>query len=303
MRQRQALMPEEQVHVLIVEDEPIISLDLSTGLEQAGYRVVGVAEDAASAIRLFKTGEVDIVLMDINLKGEKDGIDTALELVKIRPVPLIYLTAFTDAATVERVKQTYPAAFLSKPYTMANVQIAIELALHNLTSDATTRGGSDAATAARDGSAAGDGSQAADVTRATDVTGKTGTPGVTGTPGDESEKGAGPDREVVFQWNDHLFVKTNYRFVRIALLSILYLSAENNYIHLVTKDKKYLLRLSLQQFLEKIAYEKLVRVHRSYVVNLDAIQSFTEQEVTVEKEVLPVGRQYKDAFLQRFGWR
>ncbi|GGA91661.1 LytR/AlgR family response regulator transcription factor [Puia dinghuensis] len=252
-------MQDEQVKILIVEDEPIIALDLSTGLEHYGYAITGIAEDAPSAVQLFTEKEVDIVLMDIHLKGEKDGVVTALQLLKIKAVPVIYLTAFTDATTVQRVKETHPAAFLSKPYTVTNVQIAVELALHNFA-------------AVKDQSR-------------------------------PPEPLPGPDRDTLFQWNDHLFAKVNYRFVKIPLSSILYLAAENNYIHIVTREKKYLLRMSLQQFLDKIACDKLVRIHRSYIIHLDAIHSFNEQEVTVDKEVLPVGRQYRDAFLQQFGWR
>lgn len=253
-------IPEEQVKILIVEDEPIIALDLSTGLQQFGYTIVGIAEDAMTAIQIFTSNDVDIVLMDIHLQGEKDGVTTAGQLQKIRPVPVIYLTSYTDSATVQRVKQTFPAAFLSKPYTVANVQVAIELALHNLTA----------------GKAAGK------------------------KPDHPPEAGANPEN--LFQWNDHIFVKVNYRFIKIPLSAILYLVAENNYIHLVTRDKKHLLRLSLQQFMGKITDDKLVRIHRSYVIHLDAIQSFTEQEVTAGADTLPIGRQYRDAFLQRLGW-
>jgi len=113
----------------------------------------------------------------------------------------------------------------------------------------------------------------------------------------------GADREAVLQWNDSLFVKTNCRFVKIPLSSLLYVSAENNYIHLVTSERKYVLRLSLNQFMEKVCWNRLVRIHRSHLVNTDAIQSFAEQEVTVGKEILPVGKQYKEAFWQQFGFR
>jgi DNA-binding LytR/AlgR family response regulator len=247
-------MSSEKVNILIVEDEGIVALDLSEGLQMCGYAIAGIADDTRTAKALFETQDVDIVLMDIQLKGGKDGIDTVTDLMKIRQTPVIYLTAFTDAATVERVKKTYPAAFLTKPYNISNVQVAIELALHNFT-------------AAR-------------------------------TP-DQTLPEA--DKEILFQWNDNLFVKMNYRFVKLPVASILYISAENNYIHLVTAERKFVLRLSLNQLMEKVRWDKLARIHRSYAVNLDAISSFTEQEVTVDKEVLPIGRQYKEAFRQQLG--
>src|SRR5882762_7734414 len=99
-------MPTEKVNILIVEDESIVALDLSEGLLRGGYAIAGIADNAQSAKAVFEKEEVDVVLMDINLKGTKDGIDTVMELMAIRQTPVIYLTAYTDAATVERVKKT-----------------------------------------------------------------------------------------------------------------------------------------------------------------------------------------------------
>jgi DNA-binding LytR/AlgR family response regulator len=247
-------MSTEKINVLIVEDEAITALDLSEGLRQCGYAIAGVADNARMAKTLFEETEVDIVLMDIQLKGERDGVDAVMELMKVRKRPVIYLTAFTDAATVERVKRTYPAAFLIKPFHVDNVRIAIEVALHNF---------------------------------------------ATGREPDQPVRQA--DREPLLRLNDSLFVKMNYRFVKLPLSSICYVAADNNHVHLITSEKKYVIRLSLNQVLDSIRWERLVRIHRSYAVNIDAVSSFTEQDVTVNKDTLPVGRQYKEAFWRQFG--
>jgi DNA-binding LytR/AlgR family response regulator len=253
-----------KVHVLIVEDEPIVALDLATGLEHAGFEVAGVAGDAVEARRLFVDHDVDILLMDIQLNGEKDGIDTVRELMGIRRTPVIYLTAFTDAATVRRVKETYPAAFLVKPYHISNVLIAVELALEGFAKqqELAAEGG-------------GDRSRTSD--------------------------GDGGGREQLLLWKDQVFVKLNNRYMKVGLSSILYLAAESNYVHLVTTEGRYPLRLGLNQFMEKAVGSRLVRIHRSYAINVDAVQSFTEQEVRIGKEVLPIGRSYKDDFMRQFG--
>src|SRR5882757_2149283 len=124
-------MPTEKINILIVEDEAIVALDLSNGLEMDGYEIAGIADNSEEALQLFGSHDIDIVLMDVNIIGSKDGIDTAAEILKQKQVPLIYLTAFTDAATIERAKQTHPSAYLAKPYNITNVRIAIELALSN----------------------------------------------------------------------------------------------------------------------------------------------------------------------------
>jgi DNA-binding LytR/AlgR family response regulator len=259
-------MPAEKVNVLIVEDESIVALDLANGLERDGYHIAGIADNAEEAQQLFTDNEVDIVLMDVNIIGEKDGIDTAVEILKQKAVPIIYLTAFTDAATIDRIKQTHPAAFLSKPYTLTNVRIAIDLAINNFA-----------------------------VSREQEPTGK-----IIPLDKNNNRGNSSPEREMILRMNDHIFVKHNYAFVKLKLSDLLYMEADNNYTNIITSDKKFLLRLSLNQLLEKINYKALVRIHRSFAVNINAIQSFNEQEVEIGQQHLPIGRNYKEEFLKHF---
>jgi len=262
-------MSAEKVNILIVEDESIVALDLASGLEHDGYNIAGIADNAEEAQQLFTDNEIDIVLMDVNIIGEKDGIDTAIEILKQKAVPIIYLTAFTDATTIERIKQTHPAAFLSKPYSLTNVRIAIDLAVNNFA-----------------------------VSREQQSTGK-----IIPLDKDGNRSTGSPEKEMILRMHDHIFVKHNYAFVKLKLSELLYIEADNNYTSIVTADKKFLLRLSLNQLQEKINYKALVRIHRSYAVNINAIQSFNEQEVEVNQQHLPIGRNYKEEFLKQFDFR
>ena len=257
----------ETIKVMIVEDEAIVAMDLAAGLEKDGYEVVGIADNAAAALALFAENEVDIVLMDVHIIGPKDGIETALELQKQRAVPLIYLTAFTDSKTIERAKSTLPAAYLAKPYSITNVRIAIELAISNF------------------------------AVATQQSTGKV-IPIENNKPATELS-----EKETILQMNDYIFVKNNYVFVKIKLDDILYAEADNNYVQLVTTEKKLLLRLSLSQLLEKINFKAMVRIHRSYAVNINMITSFSDQEVSLPKHQLPIGRSYKEEFLKQFSFR
>jgi DNA-binding LytR/AlgR family response regulator len=263
-------MNQSAVNILIVEDESIVAMDLATGLERDGYHIAGVADNGADARSLFEKNDIDIILIDINIIGDKDGIETVSELVKIKQVPVIYLTAFTDVATVDRVKKTYPAGFLTKPYSINNVRIAIELALNNFAVLKEQQG-------------------AGKVISMVESPGK----------GKETKT----DKETILQMNDCIFVKQNYQFVKIKLSDILYVESDNNYTHLMTSDKKIALRISLNQLLEKIIFTELVRIHRSYAVNMHAVQSFTEQDIKVGKTELPIGKQYKETFLKHFDFR
>jgi DNA-binding LytR/AlgR family response regulator len=261
-------MTTEKINILIVEDESIVALDLATALDQDGYEVIGIADHAEEAIRLFNQHTVDIVLMDIHLAGPKDGIDTVVDLLKIRPTPVIYLTAFTDNATVERIKPTYPSAFLAKPYQISNVRIAIELALNSFAALNTRR------------------EQGRIVPLDADTA-----------------REAGPANEPIWQMGDCIFIKYNYRFVKVHLADVLFVQANRNHISIHTRDKKFVLRLSLGQLFDRLLFDRLIRIHRSYAVNIDAIQSFTEQMVVTGKGEFPIGRSYKEDFQKRFELR
>ncbi len=119
------------VHILVIEDEAVLAMTLSDKLEAEGYTVVGVANNGAKALSLFTANPVDLILSDIQIKGPWDGIETVRQITQQRPVPVIYLTAYADNDTVSRAKQTYPAAYLAKPFDISNLRLAIDLAIHN----------------------------------------------------------------------------------------------------------------------------------------------------------------------------
>lgn len=114
--------------ILIVEDEMLIAANLAMQLENIGYEIVGIIPRGEDAIKAIKTKRPDLVLMDINLKGEIDGIETATKMQSEGPMPIIYLTANTDEDHFVRAKATNPYAFLSKPFKKLDLKHAIELA-------------------------------------------------------------------------------------------------------------------------------------------------------------------------------
>jgi len=261
----------ELIKVLVVEADSILSRELSVGLQQYGYTIAGIAGQAEEAVRLFKENDVDIILMNIHIPGDKDGIDTVLELMKIRRVPVIYLLAFADAATIGRIKQIYPVAFLIKPYNSSNISIAIEMAMHNFIA-----------------------------CRQQDIVTEVNppVPAVAGTNGHDVI-----DKEVILRQGNYIFVKRNFQFVKINLSEILYLAADGNYVHIVMKDKKFTVRLSLMQVIQKINYSRFARINRSSVVNVDAIRSFNKEQVEIAQYEIPIGKSYKESFFRQLGFR
>jgi two-component system cell cycle sensor histidine kinase/response regulator CckA len=115
--------------ILVVEDERVVARDIQRSLVDLGYQVPATAASADQAIRLASERCPDLVLMDIRIKGERDGIDTATILRERFDVPIVYLTAYADEATVERAKLTQPFGYLMKPVKTFELRSAIEIAL------------------------------------------------------------------------------------------------------------------------------------------------------------------------------
>ncbi|PKK37544.1 DNA-binding response regulator [Siphonobacter sp. SORGH_AS_0500] len=254
-------MQENRVRVLIIEDEAVLAMDLCDTLETEGYYVVGIANNGKRALEIYQQNQVDLVLCDINIKGEWDGIETINQLQNIKNVPVIYITALADKETKDRAKLTYPAAYLFKPINNANLNISIELAIQNFL--------------ARDAS------------------------GYTKDQNKITDKDV-QSKEVILKIEQSIFIKHNYQFVRIDMQDIIYLEADNTYTTIVTSDKKYSIRLTLNLTLLRLGVEKLMRVHRSYAVNVRKIKSFNEKEIVADQYTIPMGRQYKDEFMRIF---
>lgn len=120
------------IKILIVEDELIIAEDMANLLEKMGYEVTGNAMDAEEAIECLDKARPDLILLDINLGGKKDGIMLAGEINEKYQVPFIFTTSYTDGKTIERAKNVNPANYLVKPFKSEQLYTAIELAMFNL---------------------------------------------------------------------------------------------------------------------------------------------------------------------------
>ena len=115
--------------ILIVEDDQHTAAYLELNLQQSGYRIAGIAQNGADALRLAESTSPDVIIMDIVLPGEIDGIETANRIRRQRDLPILYLTAYADQSQFERAKITDPSAYLLKPFNSRELHLAIELAI------------------------------------------------------------------------------------------------------------------------------------------------------------------------------
>ena len=230
--------------ILIVEDEMIIGSKISMQLTGLGYEVTGIVTRGEDALLHVNNNTPDIVILDINLKGHLDGIETAAQMQQKQFIPIIYLTANADDDTFNRAKATKPFAFISKPFKLLDLQRAVELTINRMIENETHNIPMNA-----------------------------------------------PDTEKHFILSDRIFVRHKERMVKIMLSDILYLEADRNYCHIFTKNKEYVLAVTLKTMEEKLSAKLFQRIHRSFIINVSHVEEVADINVTIAHKIIPqIGR-------------
>jgi DNA-binding LytR/AlgR family response regulator len=237
----------QAVKILIVEDEMIIAANISLQLSTLGYEVSGIIPRGEEALLHIKQNQPDIILMDIQLKGELNGIETAQLMQQDYDIPIIYLTANADDDHFEKAKATHPYAFISKPFKKLDLQRAIELTINHI--------------------------QIKELT---------------------SDSSISP-----FILSDCIFVRSHEKMVKVHIKDILYIEAERNYCRIHSKDKEYLLVITLKDLDEKLPQEHFLRIHRSFIVNISQIDEIANTHVVISKKAIPISKPLKDELLKR----
>ncbi|REE00095.1 LytR/AlgR family response regulator transcription factor [Marinoscillum furvescens] len=232
-----------RVKVLVVEDEFIVAEEIAQVLDQHEFEVVGKAANAEEALTLARLMEPDIALCDININGDKDGIQLAAELKQISNVAVIFLTAFDDSEYLERASSVEPAAYIVKPFEARNLVVAIKLAFKKL---------------------------------------------------DQQQE----EPDGAYFVNDRIFIREGHRFNKLLISDIAYVEALGSYCDIYTSDKKITLTLNLKHFMSRLNHPKFIRVHRSYLVNVDAIDSFEGNVIYIGMQEIPISASQKESFMK-----
>ena len=123
------------LRIFIVEDEGLIAEHLKLSLEKLGYDVIGIAAKYSEAVNFLESNSPDLILADIMLAGEKDGIDLGQHVRENYHLPYIFLTSHSDQSTVKRATAVKPNGYLVKPYERSDLYVAIETAISNFQGD------------------------------------------------------------------------------------------------------------------------------------------------------------------------
>ena len=117
-------------NILIVEDESIVALEIQQYVRSLGYSVISTVSNALDCLHYINSEKIDLILMDVYIKGDVDGIACASEIKSLHDIPIIYITAFSDEDTLERAIETNPSAYLVKPFNRNELKVALRISLN-----------------------------------------------------------------------------------------------------------------------------------------------------------------------------
>ncbi len=236
----------EPIKVLIVEDQWLIAQDIKIKLEDHNFRAINIVTSGEEALEVVASSPPDLILMDIQLAGEMDGITTAEKIALSYSIPIIYLSDFVDQETVNRAKKTNPANYLSKPFKKDDLLRALEIAYYNAS----------------------------------------------------HQKEPLPRR-----LSDRILIRTdNNTAEMIPYAEIIYIEAARSYSYIHAKGRKYTLSNSMKKVMEKLENPDFVRVHRSYVVNLNQVTGIEGNIIRMGEYKVEMSSKFKSAFLAKLNF-
>lgn len=238
--------------ILIVEDELLIAADIQRALVRLGHSPLEPVDNSEEALDMLSAQAVELVLMDININGETDGIATALQVRRQFNIPVVFLTARTDTPTLNRAKVAQPYGYITKPYTDDMLKVQVELALYNAYQLPASR------------------------------------PAPSLTLAELTPEAAAPARQE--KADDFLFVRKGARWVKVQFVDILFFESRQNYVQLHTATEQMVFDSTLKELEQKLP-ASFLKTHRSYIVNLGHVIAYEDGYVEIGKEqFLPVSR-------------
>ncbi|GAA4842583.1 response regulator transcription factor [Algivirga pacifica] len=240
---------EEALKIVIVEDDLVIGRSLSFTLEDLGYEVLEIFRKGEDAEAFMKQKpKVDLLLLDIELLGTYDGVQTATALRAYYKGPIIYLTSLKDEETFNRAKHTVPAAYLQKPFDKYTLRSSIELAMYKSKTE-------------------------------------------------EEDQDDSLERLTV---SDAIFVKSKNKLVKVVVGNIKYIQANDIYASVVTDEGSYLVNYALKHLEKKLPNTPFIRVHRSYIVNVDQVDGLEDNHLLIGEVTIPIGKTYREELMKYF---
>ena len=227
--------------VYVVEDKAISRISLETMLIENQYEVSGSAATAETAWDEIQKTEIDLLLLDVNLAGEKTGIWLAHQVRKSLHIPIVYLTAFGDQQTLKEVLDTKPNGYLMKPYQEPVLLTTIDIALTNFLKN--------------------------------------------------QEKIIVPKSKE--DANVYTFIKDGAMKVKLNINDIYYIKSEGNYLEIMLKEKRHVVRNKLLEFKKQLPHTIFWQSHQRYLVNIEKVTVLKKSVLIIQNKEIPLSLKYK----------
>lgn len=226
--------------IVIVEDDSDLANNIAELVTILGYQVSAVFNDSKNCLSFLNDNSVDLVIIDILLKGEETGIELGKAITGSFDVPIVFCSAYTDEQVLQQVKTIKHSGYIVKPFTRQVLKTTIFLALNDKFIAPTSTG------------------------------------------------------------KDTLHVRDKGYLIPIEFKNILIAEADGLYTKIITAKKSYLIRAILKNVEEQLPSNKFLRVHKSYLVNVDHISSFNSKGVKINDSIVPVRRGYYKSLKELF---
>lgn len=257
----------DPLRILIVEDEFLTLEALRDALEGMGYAISGDAMRADKALAILEEGGTDLAILDIQIKGARSGIWLAEQIRERFEMPFIFLTAFSDKATIVDAARTQPESYLVKPFVKEDLFAAIELAVYSY--------------AARHH-----------------------LPLPSSAPLTSSAPATAPPEPIAeikaLLLTDSIFLKDDLVYHRISVADIQFIQSFRNYLELdLGQGEKRVLRSTLKDFVAQLPSDVFLQTHRSYAVNLQWINMIGGNFVMIGEQEVPLSRDVRQEVVRR----
>lgn len=239
--------------VLIVEDEELLGMQIEIMLDNLGYNIAGIVDNSTDALKIITNQTVDLILMDIVIKGEYDGIELVGLIHQKKEIPIIFMTSQKDELSFKRASRYEPEAYMQKPISELQLKRSMALAIER-----------------------------------------------------HSEK----DNEIINEPQEKqgitgsLFIRKKQRIVKVEFSDIFYIESDGKYSRIYTAGDLYMIRLPLNQVLNKLPEELFLKCHRSFVVNMQKIKTVDLEDdfLILEERKVPFSRREKSNILEKLNY-
>ena len=234
-------MDKKKIKIFIVEDMAISRAGLEAMLIKNEYEILGSVAKAETAWNQIQNLPLDLILLDINLAGQKNGVWLAQQIRKHLNIPIVYLTAYGDQQTLKEVLDTKPNGYLMKPYQEPTLLTTINIALTNFL---------------------------------------------------EHQK----KTQVIQSTNNeniHLFIKDRSIKVKLFVKDICYIKSDGNYLEIILKEKKHIVRNKLLEFKKQLPHTLFFQSHQRYLINIGKVDVLSKKHILINEEEIPLSTKYK----------